>query len=65
MKFKVEFCVEVKRKALKDLSDEDALRAVVSMVEKVWDLGHDTDEAERPAGSNITDSYGFEAELVD
>lgn len=64
-KFKIEFCVEIKEEALKGLSEADAVQAAINIVEQVWDLGKDTDEADRANGSNVEDSYGFEAELVE
>lgn len=64
-KFKIEFYVEVKEEALKGLKGPDETQAVISMVEQIWDLGHDTDEGDRANGSNVTDSYAFEAESAD
>lgn len=64
-KFKIEFCVEIKEEVLKGLSEADTVQAAINIVEQVWDLGKDTDEADRAKGSNVVDSYGFEAEVAD
>lgn len=64
-KFKIEFVVEVDEKRLKSFAEADVSQVVVGMVEAVWDSGQDKQKEDRPDGSPVHDSYGFEAEQID